>query len=157
MLEHLSGLASVDRGRRDQHGWGCNFDKYRMTKGFKKLYAIPTVPCNPTIRKRLWDNKTLPKIDLFSWTLVHGRILARENLERRGFVGPFQFPLCYESNKTIQHLFFKCLYASIMWKQMVRPWVDVIQFPRNIQQYFINWEKAYNGDQDQKKDLKNAR
>ena len=124
------------------------------TEGLKKIAAIPTVPCNPTIWKRLWDKKTLPKIDIFSWMLVHGMIRTEENIEMRGFVGPFRCPLCSEHNETIQHLFFECSYASNVWKQMKIPWLEAIQLLSKIQQCFINWEKAYNGDLDHKNGFK---
>ena len=142
------------RGRRDRRGWGCSSDTYTSKEGFKVFSMFPNVPSNLAIWRKLWENKTLPKIDLFSWTLVHGRILTGDNLERRGFVGPFQFPLCSEHRETIQHLFFECSYASNVWKQMKIPWLEAIQLSSKIQQCFINWEKAYNGDLDHKNGFK---
>ena len=44
-------------------------------------------------------SKTFPKIDLFTWTLLHGKILTGDNLEKRGFMGPFHFPLCSAANE----------------------------------------------------------
>ena len=49
LMDHLSGIALVAKGRRDQHGWGGFSGKYTMAKGSKKYVVIPTMPCILTI------------------------------------------------------------------------------------------------------------
>ena len=93
---------------------------------------------------------------MFSWTLVHGRILTGDNLERRGFAGPFRCPMCFESKETIQHLFLDYPYARNVWDNMISPWFGNTKTPGNIQHCFVSWEQAYNGALDKKEGVKNC-
>ena len=90
------------KGRRDRRDWGSCSRSYSTAEGYKKIAAVP---CNLAIWKRLWDYKSLPKIDLFIWTLVHRSVPTGENLENKGFVGPFWCPLCATASENIQHTF----------------------------------------------------
>ena len=98
----------------------------------------------------------LPKIDILCWTLVHGKILTSENLEKRGIEGPFRCPLCCDNKETILHLFFECNYAKIVWSMLTEPWFDKVEIPGNAQQCFTNWEKAFKGDLNIKKGVKDC-
>ena len=111
MLVHLIGLAPLDKITKDKHGWGTVSGRYSMTKGYHRLYANYNVPGNPGIWNYLWNCGTVPKIEMFTWSLMHGRVVTCENLEKMGIVGPFHYPLYAQASETISHLFLKCPYA----------------------------------------------
>ena len=69
---------------------------------------------------------------MFTWTLMHGRVLTGENLEKRGIAGPFRFPLCAVDAENISHLFLKCPYAISVWKEVLKHWGDGLQLPDHI-------------------------
>ena len=83
---------------------------------------------------------------------MHGKILTGENFEKRGIEGLFTCPLCCENNETILHLFFECNYARTMWRMLTEPWFGRVEIPGNVQQCFTNWEKAFKGDLNNKKE-----
>ena len=41
-----------------------------------------------------------------------------------------------------------------MWDQLTIPWFDKVELLGNAQHWFVNWEKAYKGDLDKKKGIK---
>jgi hypothetical protein len=73
---------------------------------------VPHAPPNPVFWKGVWKIKSLPKVDMFVWTLSHGSILTRENLKKRGLAGPSNFPLCISSKETYDHLFLGCPFEK---------------------------------------------
>jgi hypothetical protein len=66
--------------------------------------------------------KSLPKIDIFVWTLAHGSILSGENLEKKGFVGLHRCPLCRSHKDTSEHLFLDFSFAKEAWALALGPW-----------------------------------
>ena len=119
LLVHLAGIAPLYQNRRDKHGWGEQTGNYSTSEGYQRYSAYFNVPTNPKIWNYNWNNTSLPKIDLFIWTLLHGRILIGENMERRGIAGPFRCPLCATAGETITHLFLQCPYAKSMWEDVL--------------------------------------
>ena len=89
LLNYLAGLALLDKTTKDKRGWGSISGRYSIAEGYQRFSANYNVPGNPEMWNSLWNCRTLPKIDPFNWTLLHGKILTRENLEKRGIVGPF--------------------------------------------------------------------
>ena len=119
LLHHLAGLAPINKIRKDKRCWGRQFGKYTTAEGYQHFTANYNVPANPRIWNNLWKHSTLPKIDLFSWTLIHKKILTGENMEKRGFAGPFRCPLCAVDSENISHLFFKCSFAAAVWNEVL--------------------------------------
>ena len=93
----MAGLAPVAKFKKDRHGWGRNSGSYMAFEGYQSLAKNYNVPSNPAIWNYLWNCRTLPKIEMFNWTLMHKRVLTGENLQKRGFVGPFRCPLYVEA------------------------------------------------------------
>ena len=89
-MDYLTGLAPVAKRMKDRCGWGGSSGRYTSAHGYKVYSTITNVANNPSIWKNLWESITLPKIDVFCWTLAHGKVLIGENLEMRGIVGPFR-------------------------------------------------------------------
>ena len=125
--------------------------RYSMAKGYQRFIANYNVPGNPEMWNNLWNCWTMPKIDMFNWSLLHGRILTGENLEKRRMVGPFRCPLCAEASETISHLFLKCPYAISMWREVLKRWGDGMSLPDHIQSCFLNWGKRYQGELEKKR------
>ena len=98
LITHLAGIAPVSKKLKDKRGWGRRIGSYTMAEGYRMYSENYNVPNNPDIWNRIWKTRTLPKIDMFSWTLMHQRLLTGENLEKKGMAGPFRCPLCAENS-----------------------------------------------------------
>ena len=154
MIIHLAGIAPVSINMKDRRNWGMRTSNYTTAEGYLLLAENYNVPINPDVWNKIWNNRTLPKIEMFSWTLMHHRLLTGENLEKRGIAGPFRCPLYAENSKTINHLFLNCPYVIYVWKEVMMNGSDGSQWTGNIQDCFINWEKCIVGELAQKKGLR---
>ena len=67
--------------------------------------------------RKIWQHKFWPKIALFCWLLIRGRILTWENLVKRGMTGPSHCVLCLDSSETTSHLLDECPFAATLWDQ----------------------------------------
>lgn len=66
----------------------------------------------------VWKSKVLPKINFFIWTLLKGKILTTENLQKRGINGPSCCLNCYAAEASMHHLFVDCPFAITCWKNL---------------------------------------
>ena len=69
----------------------------------------------PFVNKFLWKLKIPLKIKIFLWYLQQGVILTKDNLAKRNWFGSKKCCFC-DLNETIQHLFFDCQHAKIIWR-----------------------------------------
>ena len=77
---------------------------------------------------------------MFTWSLMHERVLTGENLEKRGIAGPFRYPLCTEASENIRHLFLKCPYTTSVWDDVLKLFGGGVHLPDTIQACFTSWE-----------------
>jgi hypothetical protein len=86
--------------------------------------------------KDLWKLRLPLKIKIFMWYLKRGVPLTKDNLARRHWNGNKICCFCSRP-ETIKHLFFRCLYASFIWRLIqistgLRP-------PRDVNDLFGVW------------------
>ena len=67
------------------------------------------------INKSLWKLKLPLKVKVFLWFLHWGVILTKDNLVREHWHGNEKCCYC-SNNETIQHLFFECHMARLIWR-----------------------------------------
>ena len=146
MITHLAGIAPISKISKDRRGWGDRNGNYSTAEGYNVFAATYNVPANPRIWNHNWNNKTFPKIDVFTWTLIHQRLLTGENMERRGIAGPFRCPLCAANPESISHLFFNCSYSISIWKEVIIKEEDGFSWNGNNQEFFIHWDRMYKGE-----------
>jgi hypothetical protein len=91
------------------------------------------------LKKYIWKMKVPLKIKIFMWFLHRKEILTKDNLLRCNWVGRESCCFCDEK-ESIQHLFFDCPFAKIIWHLIH------ISFglspPKNINYLFGNWLKG---------------
>jgi zinc-binding in reverse transcriptase len=63
----------------------------------------------------LWELKLPLKIKYFIWIVLHGKILTRANLFKRGWRGSVSCAFCSHSLETIFHLFLDCPRLQFFW------------------------------------------
>ena len=69
----------------------------------------------PFRHKYIWKLKILLKIKIFLWYLLKGVLLTKDNLAKKNWDGSHKCYFC-NCNETIQHLFFYCHHAKILWR-----------------------------------------
>jgi hypothetical protein len=65
----------------------------------------------------VWKLKVPQKIHFFLWLLFHNKLLSRDNLVKRQNVDDLTCVFCNEV-ESYQHLFFDCVVASKLWKEI---------------------------------------
>jgi hypothetical protein len=123
---------------KDSRGWGDSTGKYTAAVGYKAIQAIPHVPPDPSPWKTIWHFPSVPKIDMFSWTLTHKSALTSENLKKKGWEGPSNYPLCKDAEETADHLFIECVYTTEVWTHFLNPLS--ISFPQSPSELISNWK-----------------
>jgi ribonuclease HI len=137
LLELLQGKSPLSAESRDKRGWGTSSGVYTAAAGYKIVTGIPWVPPNPGPWKALWNFPSIPKVDLFSWTLLHNSILTFDTLKRRGWNGPSRCPLCTNSEETISHLLYNCEFSKEVWGYLVGPLASSL--PSESKELFNRW------------------
>jgi hypothetical protein len=66
-------------------------------------------------RLRLWNNAT-PRVQLFIWLLVKGRIQCGSNLFRKNIVDAPGCVICVAPQETPEHIVFDCHFAVDFWE-----------------------------------------
>ena len=57
-------------------------------------------------------NHLIPKINIFWWTTIHGKILTIDNLWKRGFQIHNRCYMCNREEESINYLFLHCSFTS---------------------------------------------
>jgi ribonuclease HI len=123
--------------KKEKRGWGSMSGSYSVVAGYVALQAIPWVAPDPSVWRNLWLLPSLPKLDLFCWSLLHNSILSWENLSKRGWEGPSQCPLCACHVETSIHLFLLCPFALEIWN-LILGQLNV-PLPSSVTSLFSSW------------------
>jgi hypothetical protein len=87
-------------------------------------------------KKYIWKIKVPLKIRIFMWFLHKKVILTKDNLLKRNWQGSSKCCFC-DQDETIQHLFFTCPFATILWR--IIHMTFNIHAPSNVTNLFGNW------------------
>jgi hypothetical protein len=88
------------------------------------------------LRKYIWKIKVPLKIKIFMWFLHRKVILTKDNLVKRSWQGCKSCSFCHK-DETIQHLFFDCSFAKIVWR--IIHMTFGISPPTTVSNLFGNW------------------
>jgi hypothetical protein len=139
LLKLLQGKSPMRASVKDKRGWGTVTGTYSAAAGYQSLQAIPHVPPDPTPWRTVWSHKSIPKIDMFFWTMAHKSILTSENLRRRGWQGPSRCPLCTSEEETTDHLLLNCPFAKEVWENVVMLGPDKLTRPTSTSDLLSTW------------------
>lgn len=142
LITLLKGAAPIQKTRPNSKGWGSQ--GYSVTAGYSQLKNTGGHQSSAKW-KNIWNWDSLPKINFFNWTLAHGKILTGENLMKRGFLGPFNYPLCNNNQEDINHLLWDCPFAKSCWNLAYGDLARFIRWPSSPHPSLGNWDKYYRG------------
>ncbi len=69
--------------------------------------------------KKIWKFKIPLKIKIFLWLVLKNRILTKDNLFKRGWRKCDKLCQFCDKEESIQHLFFECSVAKLIWNVML--------------------------------------
>jgi hypothetical protein len=135
----LQGKAPLKRAGKDELGWGKKANGYTTAEGYQTFSAVPTASPNPALWKAIWRYHSIPKVDIFIWTLAHRSIPTGENLKRRGWTGPFRCPLCCHEEETLDHILLTCTYSKELWKKVTGLQIFT-KLPNDVTSLLLLWD-----------------
>ncbi|KAG7552930.1 Reverse transcriptase domain [Arabidopsis thaliana x Arabidopsis arenosa] len=108
----------------DRFVWAYSKDgKYSVKSGNwvlnREVAAMEIIPENikavNTIKEKVWDLATAPKIKLFIWRALSGALAVAECLRHHGLNTNPLCQLCRVGDETISHVLFECTLAAQVW------------------------------------------
>jgi hypothetical protein len=109
-LELVSSVLEVQLdGREDSFAWGVG-KTFSVKSMYNSLMGSSGIPADCFT----WKLNIPLKIKVFLWYLKEGVILTKDNLARRQWRGCTKCCFC-DKEESIQHLFFECPMARLMW------------------------------------------
>jgi hypothetical protein len=91
------------------------------------------------LKKFIWKIKVPLKIRIFMWFTHNKVVLTKDNLKKHNWHGCSRCCFC-DQDETIQHLFFTCPFAKILWRIIYMTFN--IPDPSNVTNLFGNWLKG---------------
>jgi hypothetical protein len=77
--------------------------------------------------------------------LAHNKILTGENLNKRGFSGPFRCALCNISLENSEHLFLNCNFTRQVMNCIYKELIPNVANPTSTRSLLGKWAKQYKG------------
>jgi hypothetical protein len=65
--------------------------------------------------KVTWDSDLPLKIQVFLWLIQNDRLLTKQNMGKRGWLGDQLCSFCHQAIETVDHLFVTCDYFQQIW------------------------------------------
>ena len=119
--------------------------KNAMDKGFsvKSMYkGFDVSPALDFPHRMVWNPVVPPKIGVFAWEVVWGKMLTLDQLKRRGMTFANRCFMCEEEEETIDHLLIHCKLAKMLWDLILSivgiSWV----FPQSVLHTLLAWQGA---------------
>ncbi|WVZ74625.1 hypothetical protein U9M48_022786 [Paspalum notatum var. saurae] len=109
LVERVMGLEL--REGRDVFRWGLNKTGFFSVKS---MYSF-LINNGLKVSQEIWRTKIPLKIKIFMWYIKRGVLLTKDNLARRNWNGSQSCCFCHY-NESIQHLFFDCRLAKVIWR-----------------------------------------
>ena len=129
-LSSLHGMSPTCVATRDHIRWGKT-GQYTVKEGYKRLSLEPAAA--DRLCKKVWHPGNITKVNIFTWILMHHKLLTAKNLRKRGIVSPSRCALCNMEEETTSHIFLQCKISLKFWKSVLPPFL-VLNLPDLVAQ-----------------------
>lgn len=92
--------------------------------------------------KGIWSMNIKKKVQHFIWRECHNRLPVSSSLRKRGIELDETCKLCGEEKKTVEHPFFHCVKAKMIWKMAPVQWDGLIQQTTSFKEWWRTLENA---------------
>ncbi|XP_027109391.2 uncharacterized protein [Coffea arabica] len=88
------------------------------------------------IWKQLWKMRITHKYKLFLWKSLHQVLPVREAIFRRTGKGELIYKQCGETNETVEHIFFQCNKAKLIWNMAPLQWDGLHEYTSDFRKWW---------------------
>ncbi|XP_057734667.1 uncharacterized protein LOC130950143 [Arachis stenosperma] len=143
-LHDVLRLVKLDYGSEDRVVW--KFDKQGVfsTNSFLQVLQEDIIPEDITsynFTKTIWKGLVPPRVELFVWFVLTGRVNTKERLSRLGVIH-HEDVVCVFCNKNIEyshHLFLGCDFSWQVWCTWLSFVGRLWSCPGTLKEHFISW------------------
>ncbi|EOY15823.1 Uncharacterized protein TCM_034780 [Theobroma cacao] len=92
--------------------------------------------------RQLWKGHAPPKIEVFTWQVLLGKVAVKHELFKRGLIdiNTSFCTLCNAELETSSHLFFTCSVAWNIWMHNCSLWGLSWVHPGDATSFFVSWQ-----------------
>lgn len=94
-----------------------------------------------TLLKKMWKTPIPPKIKVFTWQLIRGRLQTRDLIHTNLVINQ-NCPFCQNSLEDLNHLFFLCPFSSAVWQHS-----GISFHSSNFNNSFFSWIDSISSNQ----------
>ncbi|PRQ37611.1 putative reverse transcriptase zinc-binding domain-containing protein [Rosa chinensis] len=103
--------------QEDEYIWGPSSNgKFSIKSATWLQYDHLRKHSQSKLINKLWKLNVQPKIKIFGWLLLRGRLKTRDRLSRFGIINDNSCLLCNRDNETADHLFGYCEFTKEVWR-----------------------------------------
>ena len=126
-IASLTSQVTLSTDREDSISWRWTTNGiYSAASAYTAQFSGSFPRFSPT---KIWEAHAEPKCKLFSWLVLHGKILTADMLAIRGWPHDPTCPLCLGAPETATHLCKDCPFAIAVWSH-VQAWTG--EAPTNM-------------------------
>ncbi|XP_016173903.1 uncharacterized protein LOC107616461 [Arachis ipaensis] len=149
-------LTKLSDGKEDIMVWKFDSKWVFSTKSVVQVLQSETLSDEITsysFTSSVWRGAIPPRIELFGWFVLIGRVNTKERLSRLGVIrlNDNLCVLCQKEIESVEHLFLHCELTWQVWCSWLRSLGEVWPIPRTIRELFERWTGMHKRKQDQKK------
>nr|GEW84404.1 RNA-directed DNA polymerase, eukaryota, reverse transcriptase zinc-binding domain protein [Tanacetum cinerariifolium] len=86
-----------------------------------------------------WNHSIPIKVNVFMWRAMLNKLPTRVNLDRKGIeIDSLLCPICHEDVETVNHIFFTCDLAKVLWALLAKWWELDVPFCASILDW-LSW------------------
>ncbi|XP_057761120.1 uncharacterized protein LOC130981553 [Arachis stenosperma] len=131
-------------GREDNVVWKFDSKGIFSTNSFMKILHSETLPDEITsysFTSAIWRGVVPPRIELFGWFVLVGRVNTKDRLSRLGVIVHSDniCVLCKKEVESVQHLFLLCEVTWQVWCSWLSSVGQVWDTPETIRELFEKW------------------
>ncbi|XP_016195087.1 uncharacterized protein LOC107636065 [Arachis ipaensis] len=120
------------------------------------LRPVEMLPDNVTsysFTKTVWRGLVPPRVELFAWFVLIGRVNTKEILGRLGIINPNDNVclLCNKDVELVHHLFLGCDFTWQVWCAWVSDFDRQWSFPGTVKEHFLSWTGVTSRKEERKK------
>ncbi|KAL6183086.1 hypothetical protein ACLB2K_044497 [Fragaria x ananassa] len=116
-VKQITGIPIHVSNQRDECIWGPATDgRFSIKSATWLQYQNLEKHQQSDLINKVWKLDVPPKVKLFGWLLLRGRLKTRDRLSKFGYIDDNSCPLCDNDNETADHLFGHCNFTTEVFR-----------------------------------------
>ncbi|GLU20625.1 hypothetical protein SLE2022_368150 [Rubroshorea leprosula] len=116
-MQILAVLMSSSHSIADVFSWKKESNGIFSSSTAYKILTIKDCMTNE-VWKWVWKTPTLPKIQMFLWLLIHGKVKTLEYLHYLSIIDDPTYMICKRQVESIDHIFRSCPHAVVVFNKL---------------------------------------